>query len=74
MAIYLLAVRREARATVPSDWIEQVSAYPDVIIHKSESPHLIQIEADSKSIALIRHQLGHYLHIEPPVENRPAIW
>lgn len=70
--IYVLAVPRELRDTVPVDWQARVRELGGATADPSASPHRLQIEADDVALERIRREFGELLRIEPATLRAPT--
>ena len=61
---YVLAVKRECRATVPPDWQAIVRGIPGVEVMGDASSDRMQVRATPQAVESIRGRLAEYLHIE----------
>ena len=68
--VFVLAVKRERRPDVPSDWIAQVRGTPGITILGDANPSRVQVRASPEAIRALRERLSEYIHIEPLVPHR----
>ncbi|HET9369897.1 MAG TPA: hypothetical protein VFO19_06605 [Vicinamibacterales bacterium] len=66
---FVVAVKRDARATAPADWIEQVRRTPGVTVLGAANPNRVQIRATADAIRHLRETLADCLHVEPIVRH-----
>jgi len=62
--VYVIAVKREQRDTVPADWKQIVRDTPGVSVMGDASPFRLQVRASPDAIAVIRDRCSAYLHVE----------
>lgn len=67
-AEYVVALRREQRATAPADWLERISRISGVQI-EGRYENRATIEADPAGLAALTQELGWLLLIEPAAER-----
>ena len=62
---YIIAIRRESRATAPTDWVEFLRGIPGLHLASSANPTRIQVEASPEAIEDARRRVGQFAYIEP---------
>ena len=72
MASYVIAVKREARADVPSDWRQRLERIPGVKVVGSGQTPTVRVEAEPEALEEIRRAVGGCCHIEPVILHRPS--
>lgn len=65
---YVVAVRRESRASAPSDWLETLGSLPGVSV-VGASDVRAQVEATAEGAERIRAELGAFCHVEEAVAH-----
>lgn len=62
---YVVALKRDRRASAPSDWAAQVRRIAGVTVIGDASDQRMQIEATDEAIREIQHRFAEDLHVEP---------
>lgn len=72
-ADYVIAIKRQHRASAPSNWQERILALPGVDSPRTPaSADRMQIHADSGALEKVREILGEIAHIEPLILHKRA--
>ena len=72
MERYIIAVRRDARETVPPDWSEKLGQIEDLTILGPANAKRVQVQASEEAIDRARRLLGDYCHIEPAIYHQTS--
>ena len=68
---YIIAIKRERRDTVSSNWKEPLRSIAGLAIVGDDDPLRVQVEATDEAIAEARRLLGDCCHIESVIMHRP---
>ena len=73
MAVYVIAVKREWRAQVGSDWLDTLREAPGVEMRGGETVRLdarrVTVRATDDGLAALRERLGAFCYIEPVISH-----
>ena len=67
--VFAVAVKREKRSAVPSDWIERLRRTRGVTIMGEVGSTRLQIRATSDALSEVEREFAEYLHIEPLIQH-----
>ena len=65
---YVVAVKRDAAAEAPDDWVEQIGQLPGVSVIGATGKRA-QVTADDAGLSRLRAEHGSYMHIEPIITH-----
>lgn len=66
---YILAIAREQRANVQSDWKSALASIEGLAIEGDASPHRAEVSATDEAIQKVRAQFGERILIEPLIKH-----
>jgi hypothetical protein len=69
---YVIAVRREARRSISSDWPALLKEVEDLTVVGDDNPNRIVVDASPDAIERLRARLGTFVHIEPLIPHHPS--
>ena len=72
MDTYLIAVRRDARERVATDWTKALEGIEGLTIVGAANPTRIQVLASPEAIEQARQRVGGFSHIEPVIKHAPS--
>ena len=64
MAVYWIAIKRDARDDVPFDWVERLKTLPGLMVPEGARAPRIRVEADPDAIAAVKRLVGAFCHVE----------
>ena len=67
--LFAIAVKREKRSVVPSDWVERLRQTRGVTIMSESGSMRLQIRATSDALSEVEREFAEYLHIEPLIQH-----
>jgi hypothetical protein len=67
--VYVIAVKRERRQDVPSDWCALVRDTPGVSILGTANPLRVQIRASAEAVRQITSELSEWVYIEKTIQH-----
>ena len=69
MESYIIGIRREARARVPSDWRKDLEKIEGLTVTGAASPARVQVVASTEAIEHVRRLYDGCYRIESPIEH-----
>ena len=69
--VYVVAVRRDRRDQVPTDWTERLASVDGVRVLGASGTRA-QLEVDEGALENVSSALGSNFLIEPVIEHRPS--
>lgn len=69
MSIYVVAVKREFRDSVQSDWVNQIQQIEGVEVSGNGNSSRVLVNASPDSLPEIEKRVGSFCHIEPTVTH-----
>jgi hypothetical protein len=61
---FVLAIKRDARAAAPADWLDRVRRTPGITVVGDANPSRVQVLATADAIRQLRETMADVLHIE----------
>ena len=69
VSLYIIAVKREKREEIASNWSEQVNLIPGIEVQSTSSSNRMMVLATETGIGLLKKKMGLSLYIEPAIDH-----
>jgi len=67
MDAYIIAVKREKRASTPPTWLDELKAIDNLTLRGEANPLRVHVEATPEAIEEARRRIGDFCLIEPVI-------